>query len=739
MEFSAKRQLTLKGAQGKQSFIEQVSALKSALKRAAEKLRFFAIPPESHKGDPLALSKKDLREATLIFKGILNANSNETKPLSEEMQARITYNLVELSARAGLMDEALAHFASLKNFDSPLVEEVRAMSLLSLVFVQLVKGNIEAAKAFFKLLIDLGESPLHYPYRAEAAYYLIFDILRSGGSLTQAEDIYLGFVDIRPLILQNPGARRSEVPLVMLEPQAATNWMNLDDPAPFPAPGDFPLTLCSDREPITTFGIPEDLPRMGAGDLTTSILGATALILSVFFGEKGELIKARQYMEEISNWGGPKSRELKLKGAVFLVLYLSQEDPEKAKAFYDEFFGEKTDDKELLVYRAKAATNLLAAYCQRPNLALSKEVFEDFKEISLDLEPSMRASVALNYLGVLVKAGELTKAMALYNTSELWEDATIKGKAAIDLIYYMGLNGHVEGATLIYEDLLDWGSSMDSICGRAGAAIISILEAKEDLESAQRLFDRMGEAESLEGRLEWANSSHSLIRMYGQKGDAQGAYKVFRKLGAWGDHLQLDIQRAGGVVNLILIMGKAGLKHRARELYNLLPAWGTSCDLDLLRAKAAVNLMAVLEQNEELKGSQALFDELPVENPPLALEKVKAAVTLIGLYGKVGQPNKAQAVYEGLPKLHGDLEYELVRQKALLNLIIAQAMAENWQEALQTVAQVQTGFLERDVKEDLIKRLDYIVSHSKEFSRAGKFKVLRLFIEKLKKTGHFLS
>jgi hypothetical protein len=156
--------------------------------------------------------------------------------------------------------------------------------------------------------------------------------------------------------------------------------------------------------------------------------------------------------------------------------------------------------------------------------------------------------------------------------------------------------------------------------------------------------------------------------------------------------------------------------------------------MDLMRAKAAVNLVAVLEEAGDARKAQTVYDQMGVwaGQPELCCEKAKAAVTLIGLYGRLGEPKKAQAVFDSLPSEEISPAFQDLKESCLLNLLTALAMARRWTEALQAVTGPSAGLLSSAKRDELLKRLDILMTRTESMGGKERRKVLRFLAERIR-------
>jgi tetratricopeptide (TPR) repeat protein len=749
---------------------QKISSLKSILTKASSYIRELPPPvdPETLR-EREALTQRALIEAAAAYEEILSANDRAKNPLPENVIARISYTVINLFTRGGFFAEAKKYYKAMESYTLPESRAAKYLTVVSLVFCCLTHFDFDEAKRCFSLFSCDDPDPDLVRHKAGCAYYYAFEILRAGRDPEEAQDLYehiksfkdktdflvTRFVERVPIKKNGGGGEgEGESNVYFLdEDRASENGRVGFDPV-----RDFPLALEADNYNIMAFDLPADLPKVGPGDTTADIMAAFSLFFMVYFGSSGDLSQARKYFKEISLWPGLQAEKLLAMAGVFMTHYIGLVDPLEAKVFYEGLF--ERDEDELAeslntpgapplpptlgdkypALAAQGAINLIESLDAPENIDLATEVFRKLSDNPAYKEdPLLISRAALNFIGVLIQRNRLSEAKDVYDSLPLWWDnlelRTVRGKAAIDLIYYLGLKDSPDKAREIYENLLAWGKGQDlsAIKGRAGAVLISIYEAKGNLSAASEIFWAMETGKgSNAAELERAHAAHSIIRMYGKAKDPQNALKVFRALGEFGDNEEMDRQRAGAAINLILILGKAKRVKIARAIYSRMPPWGVSPELDYLRAKAAVNLISVFEESKDAKKAQALYDSMVFWNTPLALEKAKAAVTLLGIYGQLGDPAKATTVFESLPRVDHDLEYDMVRQSAVINLITAHAMNENWREALEILSGDLGASLDNIKRDELIKRLDYIMSLGGNFGKKDRLSIISLFTDMIK-------
>ncbi|MDR2349637.1 MAG: hypothetical protein LBF41_03275 [Deltaproteobacteria bacterium] len=744
---------------------DKVAAIKRSCGTA--KLNTREIPPPAPPElfrEREALSQSSLKSLRDQLDDLLETNKTAADPAPEPLIARITYTVLNLLTRGGFWEDAVRFFKTMDSYELNESKDARALSLLSLVFCCLTHSDLQEAKKNYLIFKETEPlCPMFLRHRAEAAYYFAFEHLRSGGDATVPIEHYEEIKAKRDDFDFTFHRRVEEIPV---RPPAGDgnnrgdNHQNGHPNGRDEETGEidpvksFPLILEADLYDIFSFDLPDDLPKVGPRETTSDIMAAYALVLSVWHGTGGDLAGAKKWFGEISLWPGPRADELRAMGGVFLTHYMGAEDPLEAKLFYEKLFrggtapagepAEPTLGEKYPELAARGAINLMEALGKPEEMDIAGEIFRDLHDIpAFRKDPLLISRASLNFMGLLTQRGRFAEAKEIYDSIPGWWDSielkTLRGKAAIDLIYYLGLRESPAKAREIYDGLLVWGAGRDlsPIKGRAAAVLISVYEAKADIKSALEVFWALESGVSLAGDLERAHAAHSIIRMHGKAGEPKKALDVFLSLGDFGDSVEMDRQRLGAAVNLILILGRGGLPKKARELYSRLPAWGTSPELDYLRAKASVNLISVYEELGDAKRAQLLYDSMVVSsNSPLILEKAKAAVTLMGVYGKSGDPAKARRIYDDFPKLERkreyDLEFDTLRQSAIINLVTAYAMKENWREALAVLTGDVGASLDNPNREELIKRLDYIMSLGGGLGKKDNLTLLSLFAEKLK-------
>ncbi|MDR1042043.1 MAG: hypothetical protein LBR80_18115 [Deltaproteobacteria bacterium] len=694
----------------------------------------------------------DLRDSLALFREILAEDGCLGGPLGSAMKARIGFGLSDRLARQGMMaeaDEVLRAIDGIRDSlppDHPDLEDVRTacgLALMSHVLVCLFHVDIPEAKARLAMMDRLGSSDMSLRQKAGAAYYLAYECLTVERDAEYAESLIDDFLPYRDRIRERSVDRTAES---YSRPRDAASAPEKDDPAA-PTVHDFPLALGMDGQRLMMLNLPDDLPRVGMEENTAEILASMDMLLMVYWGSSGDVERSLRRFEELTSWGSQGSiRALQAQAAVYMVHYIGLKDPDAALAFFRRIFGEKGGEPAGSGFseeKAHAGVNLLGAMSlhKRPEECL--RIFRAmYQRPYFHRNPDISSRAILAVVDCLASLGRISEALAVFRLvpdfGPSMEVKAMHGRAAVTLIHYSGLYGTEEDAREMYDYIMSFPDQRETwaMRSRTGAAMATFYELKGNLGGALGIFRTMLSGRgSPEEDLDRAEAAHSVIRLMGRGRDGHAALEVFQALGPWGSGSEeMDIQRAGALVNLILILGKAGMTRKARDLYAGMPGWGSSAEMDLMRAKAAVNLVAVLEEAGDARKAQAVFDLMGVwgGQPELCCEKAKAAVTLIGLYGRLGEPRKAQAVYDSLPQHDVSPAFQDLKESCLLNLLTALAMARRWTEALQAATGPAAGLLSSGKREELLKRLDILMTRTESMGGKERRKVLRFLAERLR-------
>ncbi|MDR1035655.1 MAG: hypothetical protein LBT40_03490 [Deltaproteobacteria bacterium] len=695
--------------------------------------------------------KVDLRAAMGLFREILDEDVRLGGPLGPAMKARMGFTLCGRLGRQGMIgeaDEFLAILAGLRDSlppGHPELDDVLTaygLAVMGKVLVCIFHLDIPEGKACLSMLDSLGSSDVALRQKAGAAYYLCYECLTVDRDAAWVEALAESFIPYRERIIEFPVDRTSELYRQGPDPAAEPGA----EPGP-PTARDFPLALGADGQRLMMLNLPDDLPRVGMEENTAEILASIAMLLMVFWGSSGDTERAMKWYREIAAWGNTGSiRALLAQAATYMVLYIGMKDPDEALAFFRRTFGEDGGEPAVKGFpqeKSQAGVNLLGVMGTHRRADECLRIFRVMYERPyFHRNPEISSRSILVVVEVLASQGRIAEAMAVFRLVPDFglsmEVKVMHARAAVTLIHYAGLHGTEEDARELYDYIMSYPDQREVwvLRSRTAAAMISVYELKGNLGGAYAVFWRMRSGRGyLPEDMDRAEAAHSIIRLLGRHGDGHGVLEIFHALGPWGsDCEEMDIQRAGAAVNIILVLGKAGMLRKARELYAGMPGWGSSLEMDVMHAKAAVNLVAVLEEAGEPRKAQAVFDAMGVwgDQEELCVEKAKAAVTLIGLYGRLGEPKKAQAVFDSLPREEISPAFQELKESCLLNLLTALAMARRWTEALQAATGPAAGLLSTAKREELLRRLDLIMTRTETMGGKERRKVLKFLAERLR-------
>ncbi|MDR1315125.1 MAG: hypothetical protein LBQ12_15925 [Deltaproteobacteria bacterium] len=694
----------------------------------------------------------DLRDALAVFREILEDDDRLGGALGPGMKARMGFSLSDRLCRHGMADEAeevLKVVGAIRDSlppDHPELEAVRVaygLAVMSHVLVCLFHVNIPEAKRRLALLDCLGSTDTVLRQKAGAAYYLAYECLTVEQDAGYAEEIVGSFLPYRDRIREFSSDRTAEA---YMRARYRDQAPEKGEPGP-PTVHDFPLALGMDGHRLLMLNLPEDLPRVGMEENTAEILASMDMLLMVFWGSSGDAERARKWYGDITSWGETGSiKALQAQAAVYMVHYIGAKDPDGALAFFRSVFGESGVEplgSGFPEEKSQAAVNLVAVMAGHGRADECLRIFRAMYERPyFHRNPLISSRTIRVVVEALASRGRIAEALAVFRLVPDFglsmEVKVMHARAAITLIHYSGLYGTEQDAREIHDYIMSFPDQRETwpMRSRTAAAMASVYELKGNLGAALAIFRSMPSGRgSLAEDLDRAEAAHSVIRLLGSHAEGHGALDVFHSLGPWGsDCEEMDIQRAGAVVNVLLVLGKAGMLKKARELYAGMPGWGASLEMDVMHAKAAVNFVAVLEEAGEPKKAQAVYDAMGVwgDQPELCAEKAKAAVTLIGLYGRLGEPKKAQAVYDSLPQNEISPAFQELKESCLLNLLTALAMARRWTEALQAATGPAAGLLSSTKREELLKRLDILMTRTESMGGKERRKVLRFLAERLR-------
>ncbi|MDR2611879.1 MAG: hypothetical protein LBG06_03275 [Deltaproteobacteria bacterium] len=695
----------------------------------------------------------DLRRALTLFREIMAEDARLGGPLGPAMTARIAFSLSDRLGRHGMVEEADEIYALLEAVrkslppDSPDMECVtvaNGLALMSQVLVRLFHIQLGPAHERYALFDNLGDSDMILRQKAGAAYYLAYECLTIDRDGDYVEAMARSFAPYRERIRESSLNRTGETYFQPPQDQAPQED---SEPEP-PSATDFPLALGMDGQRLLTLNLPDDVPHVGMEENTAEILASLDMLLMVYWGSSGDAARGLGWFDEIGLWGDSGSiRALQAQAASYMVHYLGASDPDGALAFFRRVFGANEGGPAATGFpeeRSRAAVNLLGVMGHHRRADECYRIFKlMYERPYFHRNPEISSRSVLVVVDALASQGRIAEALGVFrlvpDLGQSMEVRTMHTRAAVTLIHYCGIYGTERDAREIYDYIMSFPEQRDAWPSRSrtASAMASVYELKGNLAGAEEVFRAMPTGRGCQTEeIERAGAAHSVICLKGQKGDGQGALEVFQSLGPWGsDSDEMDIQRAGALVNLLLILGRCGMVRKARDLYAAMPGWGSSAEMDLLRAKAAVNLVAVLEEAGEARKAQAIYDAMGVwgGQPELSCEKAKAAVTLIGLYGRLGEPGKAQAVFDTLPQGEISPEYQELRESCLLNLLTALAMARRWTEALNASTGPSARLLSPAKREELLKRLDLLMTRTESMGGKERRKVMRFLAERLRK------
>jgi pentatricopeptide repeat protein len=695
-------------------------------------------------------NESDMRDALALFRDILDSNGKLGDPLGPAMMARMAFTLCDRLGRHGMVEDSLRlldHIEGVRPSLAPGSPEwhdvltANGLAIMSLVLVRLLHIDIPASKAMLERLDALDSSDVVLRQKAGAGYYLAYGILTLEGDAEYVEALVRSFSPFRDRIRDNPVNRAAEVYF-----RGEDGGGGGGEPGP-PTVRDFPLALGVDGQRLLMLNLPHDLPHVGKEENTAEVLASMDMMLMVYWGSSGDVGRSLRWFDEIDSWGRSGSiLALQAQAATYMIHYIGESDPDAAVLFFRRIFGEKGGEPAGTGFpqeKSQAAVNLLGS------MSKHKRTDELLRIFGLMYErPYFRRSPDISsrsiYLVVesLASQGRIEEALEVFRLISDFglsmEAKMMHAKAAVALIYYSGLHGTEANAREVYDYVMAFPDQRDSwlLRSRTSAAMASVCELNGDIAGALEVFNAMPFRRGiLDEDRDRAEAAHSVIRLLGRRKDGHGALEVFHSLGPWGsDYDEMDVQRAGALVNLVLILGKCGMVRKARDLYAAMPGWGASAEMDVMHAKAAVNLVAVLEEAGEARKAQAVYDTMGVwgGHPDLCCEKAKAAVTLIGLYGRLGDTKRAQAVFDGLPSGEISPAYQEIKEGCLLNLLTALAMARRWTEALKAATGPAAGLLSSSKREEFLRRLDVLMTKSESMGGRERRKVLSFLSERLR-------
>ncbi|MDR1079886.1 MAG: hypothetical protein LBQ79_02715 [Deltaproteobacteria bacterium] len=695
----------------------------------------------------------DLQQAMKLLREILEHDARLGGRLGPAMKARMCFTICGRLGRQGMIkeaDEFLDILVAIRESlppDHPDLEDVRTacgLAAMGRVLVCILHLDIPAAKRCLAMMDTLGTSDIILRQKAGAAYYLCYECLTVERDAEWVEALADSFLPFRDRIREFPVDRTAEIYRHVAVQDSESG--EEAEPGP-PTVRDFPLALGADGQRLMMLNLPNDLPRVGMEENTAEILASIDMLLMVYWGSSGDTVRALKWFDEIAAWGSTGSiLALLAQAATYMVHYIGVKDPDGALDFYQRIFGEKGGEpagKGFPQEKSQAAVNLLGVMGTHRRVDECLRIFGImYKRPYFHRNPDISSRCILVVVEALASQGRLAEAMRVFRLVPDFglsmEVKVMHARAAITLIHYSGLYGTEADAREMYDYIMSFPDQREVwvMRSRTSAAMISVYELKGNLEGALSVFRRMPSGRGILAEdLDRAEAAHSVIRLLGRQGDGHGALEIFLALGPWGsDCEEMDIQRAGALVNIILILGKAGMLRKARDLYSGMPGWGSSVEMDVMHAKAAVNLVAILEEAGEPRKAQAVYDAMGVwgDQEELCIEKAKAAVTLIGLYGRLGEPKKAQAVFDSLPREEISPAFQDLKESCLLNLLTALAMARRWTEALQAATGPAAGLLSSSKRDELLKRLDILMTRTESMGGKERRKVLRFLAERLR-------
>ncbi|MDR2199656.1 MAG: hypothetical protein LBR53_09430 [Deltaproteobacteria bacterium] len=686
--------------------------------------------------------KKGLAGALELFGELVrakgkNPGSLQEAGLSAGILSRAAFNLSDCLARSGMTLEALQATELLEEA-FPMEEAIlpKLLNRLNLVLLALPRGDFLGALEQCENLRRLGDRPEMWRALAEAAFFLCAAALKES-ALSTAEDLYSSFLENRESVLSSPARGIREISLAAkLERELSLNRRPL--PERPPSEEDFPLGMSSKGEKFLSFfhfhELQAPLPEESAAD----IISRVGTLLTVWHGEHRSMEEALKRFDSIVLWGrsGVPALE-RARSATYLIFYLGP-DYRAAEAIYRKVFGsgENASDPRISLEKARCAINLVFSSGASGDIEAASGYFAELSSMRDSLgDPSLYAKAALNLVTALASKGRAVEAGEVYQSvpdwGSAWEDKLVRLKALRCLVHYYGLAGDLEEAWKLFRSIDLWGGEDERwvLKSRAAVYFIEILEKRGELRAAAELFSSMRWKKGyLEEDINRAVAARSLVNLHLSAGDFRSAVEVYRSLSPREVNERLDLERGRLAVNLILELGKAGKLRQARYVYNTMESFSRTRELELLQAKAAVNLVAACEAAGDAKKAQAIYDSLKYAEdlPAFSREKAKAAVTLVGLYGKLGQPRKGRDLYLAMPDF-SDPEYRYLKSSAGVNLVTAFAMAERWAEALESATEVVNNGLSEDMRGDLLKKLNFIMSRTVNYGKSNLQNILGLF------------
>ncbi|MDR2406261.1 MAG: hypothetical protein LBE27_07825 [Deltaproteobacteria bacterium] len=725
--------------------LELAKKLKSSLEEGAMRLRVLR-PYRDLEGSSLGEKGEKIQTALMSaksdFESLMAMRRDKPKELqkaalSDSILGRIGFNIADCLGRAGI---TAASHEVLDLMDSILKGEdslaARLLTRYNLFLLTLGKGDYLEAVESYKRLYALGNAPKIWRALAASAFYLCVLSLREGSQKT-AEDIYQSFVSERDDILRKPTTRVQELPLALV----AHNRLNKKEEIAPDAPlteADFPLGLTLEGDRLLKFLKIEELQAPHPEDSPTDILARIGTILSVWHGEHRSMEMATRYFDSISLWGNDHGPMLeRARCATFLIFYLGP-DCRGALDIYEKTFPKTKEplSPDIAMEKAKCTINLVFSCGASGNTQMAMEYFHNLSaKPEAHEDPILYAKAALNLITAMASKGQTLEAQKVYDSvSEWgsgWEVKIVRLKAVRCLINFYAKGGQMKEAKALFKSMDKWdgGEELFLLKSKAGLFLMEVLEKNKDLPGAKEVFNTLRWKKGyLEEDLNRLVAARSLINLYLAEDDPQSALDIYRSFSPGGDHERLDLERGRLAVNLILSLGKAEMLKQARGVYNSLENLTRTKDMELLRAKAAVNFVAACEAASDARKAHVVYDKLEYreDNLVFAREKAKAAVTLVGLYGKLGLPHKGRDLFYAMPNLE-DPEYRLLKHAVGVNLVTAFAMADRWAEALDSATEVVSDGMTEEMREELLKKLNFLMSKTVNYPKKEELNILGLF------------
>jgi pentatricopeptide repeat protein len=728
--------------------VDLAKNFKNFLEEGAVRLRVLR-PYLELEGGPLGEKGQKidaaLFEARENFQGLLalrreNPDALKEIHLSDSLLSRMGFNMADCLGRAGHLKES---WKIVSLMDNELLGEetlnARALTHFNLFLLTLGMGEYPEAVEEYKRIYAMGDSPIIWRTLAESAFYLCVLSLYEGSQLT-AQEVYSSFLEHIDEIQKTKAVRIQELPLALCVLNREGKKREEVPKETLFKEEDFPLAITAEGERFLRHFHLDELQPPQPDESAADILARIGTILSVWHGEHRSMEESIKYFNSISLWGPGHSADLeKAKCATFLIFYLGP-DYRTSVDIYERTFQQigTQVDKEIALERAKCAINLVFSCGASGNTDMAIEYFHklsSMKECRDD--PVFYAKAALNLITALASKGQCDEAQKIYDSvlewGSGWAVKIVRLKAIRCLIHYYGKAGRLREAMALFKSMERWEAGDDQCLLQSKVAVflMEVLEKHKDLVSAREVYASLRWKKGyLEEDLNHLVAARSIINLALSHDDYIHAFDIYRSHLPGGEHELLDLERGRLAVNLILALGKKEMLKQARIIFNSMETFSRTKEMELLMAKAAVNYVAACEAAGDPKKAHAVYDKLEYkpDNLLFSMEKAKAAVTLVGLYGKLGLPQKGRDIYYAMPK-YDDPEYKHLKQSAGVNLVTAFAMADRWAEALDSAIEVVGDGMTGEMREELLKKLNFIMSKAINYPRKEDLSILGLFSE----------